>query len=846
MSAEMPATFFARPLLPLTLSLMSGIVGGAWMPGFTGVSLAILVTAIGFCLHSRYKHRQVRLAPLLTFFLSGYLSILPWVAPRFPSNHIVHFADRQKYRVIGIVSTQPVSRVNRSRFILDAEHIEVDGIRRRVTGKLRLTVGGDGVDIRRGDRIAADTRIRRVRNFNNPGGFDYERHMAFRKVWVSGYSTPSAVEVVAKNGGSGFQRLMDRARQSVLGLIEKSPPGDHRGVMAALILGNREHLSPEITEAFHRLGIGHLLAISGLHMGIVASAVFFLLVRVLARIRWFVWSAGSRKWAAVGTFFPVLAYALLAGMSPSTQRALVMVAVFLLAYLLERDQDLLNTLTVAALLLMAVDPPVVFSISFQLSFAAVFAIIFGMSRLAPLPIGAPVGLIRRVARKLFLFLLVSALATLGTLPFALLYFNQVSLVGILSNCIFVPVIGFGVVPTGLLAAFFLPVNAAVAEGLMHLSAGLLEQALLLSKIASDLPGVAVRTITPSMIEILCYYVLIGTAWELARTYRQKAADNFLNCVRPAPMHIEAREIRRRRLIGAVFLVAFVTMSLDVLYWSYQRFWRNDLRMTVLDVGQGNAALLELPRGYCLVVDGGGYADNDIFDVGARIIAPFLWGKKIRTIETLVLTHPNSDHLNGLIYLAEHFHVKTFWSNGESGNTRSYRQLVDTLQKKNILFSAFQQRDRRVTINGTEFEVLNPPPDFETRKHEDRWRDLNANSLVVRVTLGQHAILITGDITDRAETEIVFQRGDNLSSTVLLVPHHGSRSSSTDAFVRAVQPQFAVISAGWRNRYNFPHTEVLERYQRQQARILRTDRDGAIVLATDGSRLSIRTVAAGGM
>ena len=177
---------------------------------------------------------------------------------------------------------------------------------------------------------------------------------------------------------SVIQDLIERARYRVYGLIDRLPPGDHRAVLAALILGDRSRLTSQKTETFHRVGIGHLLAISGLHIGIVASAVFFLLNRTLAWIPLFLWTASGRKWAAVGALPPVLFYALLSGMSPSTQRAVVMVGVFMLTYLVERDQDLLNSLCVAAMVLLVIHPPVLFSISFQFSFSAVLAIIAGM------------------------------------------------------------------------------------------------------------------------------------------------------------------------------------------------------------------------------------------------------------------------------------------------------------------------------------------------------------------------------------------------------------------------------------------------------------------------------------
>jgi competence protein ComEC len=277
---------------------------------------------------------------------------------------------------------------------------------------------------------------------------------------------------------------------------------------------------------------------------------------------------------------------------------------------------------------------------------------------------------------------------------------------------------------------------------------------------------------------------------------------------------------------------------DAGYWLYQRIWNDDLRVTYLDVGQGNAALLQLPGGYTALIDGGGFSDNSVFDMGARVIAPFLWRNKIQTIDALILSHPNSDHLNGLIFIAQHFNVKTIWSNGESKTTLGYKRLRKVVAEKHLFLPDFKQMPRKRLINGVEFLFLYPPADFlDKKKAGQKWRNANNNSLVIKVSFGRVSFLFPGDITAKAEKELVRLSGANLASDVLLVPHHGSRSSSSRLFLSKVKPQVAVISAGWKNRFRFPHSTVLDAYQESGCRILRTDRNGAIMFSTDGKRLS---------
>jgi competence protein ComEC len=841
---------YARPLIPLAISFMVGIVGGLLLAGFEPAVLAGLAAAFGFTVFCLLRRRNDILSPLLIFIFLGYLSVQPWIMPRFPPQHIIHFTGQQKWHITGTVDSRPISRSNRLNFLMAVEQIEAAGVSRPVTGRIRVTAIGTGGGVTRGDRISFESRLREPHNFNNPGGFDYKRYLAFQAVWATAYSPLESVTILSERPRSGIGHWIDRMRERILELIDTTPAGEQRGVLAALILGDRGRLSPETTVSFQRVGIGHLLAISGLHIGIVASTVFFLLSRILSRIPWFLWNAGTRKWAAFGTFFPVLAYALLAGMSASTQRALAMVGFFLMTFLCGRDQDLLNTLTVAAMSILVVYPPVITSASFQLSFAAVFAIIYGMARvpLTPLPLSVPVTM--RVLRRFTLFVFVSVWATLGTLPLTMFYFNQVSLIGVLSNCLFVPIIGFGVVPSGLLAAFLLPISSNAAAAIMNLAAAVLAKALELVNLMSQLPFAAVRTVTPSLLEIVCYYLLVFLVVVLISRRRQNddaAVDNTefrLNSDGTVGRNPVGGSFKRIQPIWVVLALILSAIVADIGYWTYQRLGRQDFRATFLDVGQGSATLLELPGGYCMLVDGGGYSDNAAFDVGARIIAPFLWHKKIKTVETLILTHPNSDHLNGLIYIAENFNVQHIWSNGEPGNTLGYRQLMKTVRDKNITHPVFRQLDRQAEVAGIKIEILNPPRGFLESRQTEPWRDFNDNSLVTRFTCGAISFLLCGDITAKAEKELVTREGDHLKSTVLFVPHHGSDSSSTTGFIDAVKPQIGIVSAGRQNRYHFPHPAVLKRYRQAKTRLLRTDQAGAISLATDGLRISIGTAIAG--
>ena len=200
--------------------------------------------------------------------------------------------------------------------------------------------------------------------------------------------------------------------------------------------------------------------------------------------------------------------------------------------------------------------------------------------------------------------------------------------------------------------------------------------------------------------------------------------------------------------------------------------------------------------------------------------------------------PNSDHLNGLLYIAKHFNVKQIWTNSEAGKTNGYSQLLELVKRNGIPMPHYTSIPRLINLAGAQLEILYPPMDFLTRKQKDKWRNTNNNSLVVKIRFGSISMLFPGDIEYEAETELASLKGDRLESTLLIAPHHGSRASSSETFLEKVSPDWVIISSGWRNRFGFPHPSVLKRYEKHGCHVLNTARCGAITVTTDGNSLNI--------
>ena len=512
---------YFRPLIPLLISLMGGILLGSRLAGFAAGSGVLAGVCAGFCLRGLLRGKPAFYAPILLFISLGYLSIQPWMSPRVPAHHLNHYTDSQRWDILGQIDNQPSQIKNRTSFDLRVAALDADHQTHAVAGLLRVTAVGDRPELAVGDKIRFKARMRSIANYKNPGGFDYKRFMAFKGIYATAYVRGDRIRIVEKSPPDAVSRMIHRVRSTFAGLVEKSGTSDVQGVLKAIIIGDRTQISDATRQSFNRAGVGHLLAISGLHIGIVATVSFAFLHWLMGWIKPLLRRAWTRKAAALLSLVPVIAYGVIAGLSPSTQRAVLMVSVFLMTFLLAKEQDSMNTLALAALVILVVDPVSLFSISFQLSFVTVFVIIFGFSSIQNdgfLQLAQNQSNWQKwLSVRLVSFLLVSLFAVCGSLPLVAFYFNQISLVGPAANLLVVPLIGFITIPLGLVALFLSPLSLTLAAWCLRAGAVSLTWALDIVNFFAELPFAAIQTVTPSMLEIACFYILGGALLIILRS-----------------------------------------------------------------------------------------------------------------------------------------------------------------------------------------------------------------------------------------------------------------------------------------------------------------------------------------
>lgn len=799
-----------RPLPLILAGYIVGIYAGNFLPFSNSWLLAGILAGclvLFLLLASGRGKGAVVISPLI-FALLGWLFIGKTVHPEFPPNHLVHFADDQRYTLEGVLYQPPEPLPDKTRLYVRGERIISGERQAEVSGNILLTVRDKKADLRYGDRVRFIAKLYLPRPATNPGSFDYRRFLAFQGIRVTGYASQSGEVVrMAEGQGNPFFRFVEKGREKIRAFLDRNAPPESGGIMKALVLGERGDISRELNEKFIVSGVNHILSISGLHVALVA-AFFFGLARFFVRLfPPLLLRFDLNKVSALAAIFPVFFYTFVAGTGVAAVRSTLMALSFLLALLLDRQKDLYDALFLAAFLILAAAPAALFDVSFQLSFVAVLAMLYLVPRFAEF--GAPLRkwadeqpwLKRKIAVYAGASLLTSAAAILGTGPLVGFYFNRISVVGFLANLFLVPLMGLGSTLLSLLTALAVFLSAPLAMILTEGNALLLRLSVGLVDFFSRLPMASYRVATPSLAEILLFYGAIVCAANLKR---------------------------RPKVIYPLAILIGVFIAVQV-YDSRVRKDPDRLEVAFLDVGQGDAAVVHLPGGKVMVIDAGGTPDGS-FDPGERIVAPYLWQRKIKRVDFLVSTHFHPDHLQGLFFLLENFEVDRIWVNGDKETDFSSAERFVLTGGERV--RSMSREEQAVEVGGTRLEFLHPP-----RGKREFWG--NSASLVLRLTYGAHTFLFCGDIEGLAEEEIL-RRNSDLNSTVLKAPHHGSKTSNTVRFVESARPQYAVFTVRAGGRSRLPNPEILERYAAAGTKILRTDRDGAIFLETNGKNLQVKT------
>lgn len=719
----------------------------------------------------------------------------------------------------GTVVEEPLFYEERTVYRLRAEALETREARFTVEGHLLLKVYGAQQEFYRfGERLRLRGVIVEPRGRRNPGDFDYRFHLLSQGIDAVIYLRPYQVNSLGRGEAGLLSSGAVSLRLALIAGIEDHLPGLPAGLLAAILFGQRHRLPAEVEESFRRAGVGHLMAVSGLHVGLVAALILGFWRRLRLR--------GALP--LLLAIILVFGYAYLTGMRPAALRASIMLSLALGALLLDRERDLPTAVALAALVTLIYNPLLLWTVGFQLSYAATMAIIY----LTP-PLQALFTRLRLPA-SLRSLTAVTLAAQLGVLPLSAYHFQHIPLGALFFNFLLLPVMPL-VMGLGLAGALVNLLMPVLALPFFWACRPLLEYLLFVAGLA-DLPGAYRAVFPPGVLSLFLFYA--GSALLLLIYYRRRRAAGPDS----RSLHLEAASSLRRKMpLRRAFLPAVILLSVALLLVWGSIFLAGPGRLTItfIDVGQGAAALVEAPCGLRLLIDGGGGLPfhDDPAGVGERILLPFLRHRGIRSLDLVIVSHPHEDHFGGLLPLIEALPVGAMWISPQPGESPFYLELLEKAAERGIPVEKVWAGQTWRCPEGLLLEIIGPPPVL----YRGTGCDLNNNSIILRLTYRQATFLFCGDIEEEAARDLLDREAD-LAADLLLVPHHGAYLPALPQILEAVDPLVAVIPVGT-NPFGHPHPFTLRSLEEAGVPLLRNDLHGAVTVDSCGATFSITTMLA---
>lgn len=756
----------------ITIAWLFGILSGLYFK--IGIVLFVLLFIILFLFRNKAYFQKMVITKYSIIFLLCYLISYTQIINLEKSYHETYKIGEEEVQIVGTIISNPNKQDYKTTYLLKVESMNHNSSYQNTNLLLHIKNEKNANEYSYGNQITFVGSLKEVAGQRNEGGFDYKNYLKTQKIHAIIETKKSKVKLIKEKNVAWLFQIVNtmacKIEEKAYQLLEKQ----EASLLTGILIGKKENLDESVQEAFRKSNLSHMLAVSGAHTSYVILAITFL----------FAISKIGKRNSKLATMFILFLFMLLTGNTPSVTRACYMAIYFIIAYLFHKKVSALSAIFISALFLMIQNPYCILDVGFELSYAGTIGIIvcypimksfFYQKKKKEYPL--TISPWQKILQAIKELLLVTISANLILVPIILYHFNTLSLTFLLSNLLASPIMAI-VVILGFLTIFFSFLCMPIGKLLSILLGFFLNLLLQIATFTSKLPFSQILVATPKLPWIISYYFFIAVFYFSKKKKWHK-------------------KINKKKVI-IVFFILFL------FYFTYLQIPK-EMQIHFIDVGQGDSTLIITPRHQTILVDGGG---SENFDVGKNTLIPYLLDKGITKLNYVFISHFDVDHVKSILTLLETMKVKqvVITKQGEtSENYEMFQKIVKEKQSKVLIVKKKEEIEIEPKVK---FQILWP------KEKQIKENILNNNSMVTKLTYQNFSMLLTGDIEQIAEQEIVqeYQNTNLLKSTILKVAHHGSKTSSTQEFLEQVKPKIAFIGVGKNNTFGHPNDSVIKRLE----------------------------------
>lgn len=780
-------------LFCIAVANLLGIISGLYFK--IGIVLFVMFVIV-FCLLKR-KNRYLKvfckkkdIIIVLLFYLVSFMQI-----------NILEESFNNKYKnisgeinVVGTIISNPIDKEYKQVYTIKIDKINNSNYYKNT--KLLLNIKKNTNKYSYGDKISFTAEFEQANSQRNKGGFNYREYLKTKGIYGIVTNSQNQTKLVKKNNVNILDKLINDVstiiEKKIFSLVEK----ENANILTALLIGNKNNLEDDVKDIFKQSSLSHILAISGAHVSYVIMLVSFIISKTKI----------NKRLGKIITIVFLVFFMMLTGSSPSVTRACIMAIYTILGSLLHKKVNVLSSISISSIIILLINPYSILDIGMQLSYAGTIGIVFIYPIIRKIEGKKQFGT-KILIQKIKDILLITISANIIIIPIIMYHFSTISFTFLISNLLASPFMGILIIlgfSTIIFSFIFSPLGKILASLLNFFTSLFLKVATF----SSNLPFSQLYIPTPKIYQIIIYYILIITAVLYIKIKRKQKKRLF-----EKKIIIRIRTINKKKI--AIVLVLVVLFNL------VYKFIPKNLNIYFVDVGQGDCTLITTPQGKNVLIDGGG---SENFDVGEKTLLPYLLDRQITTLDYVIISHFDTDHVGGILTILKELNVKKVIIGTQYEHNENFKEFTKIVNEKRIKVNVVEAGSKISIEKNLYFDILWPDNNEKISENS-----INNNALVFKMNYNNFSMLFTGDIEEEAEKILInkYKNTNKLESTILKVGHHGSKTSSTQEFLKLVEPKIALIGVGAKNTFGHPSEEVLQRLENLNCKIYRTDKDGEI-------------------